>query len=108
MYLAGQEMRTVRELLRLLHTRGNVKTSGESPCELSPGCLDSDAGTWAALRAALDDGVAAEGTAAAALRSELAEARGVGPAALEGLLELARDAEDADVADRLAARLALG
>ena len=40
-----------------------------------------------------------------ALRAALAEARGVGPAAVEGLLEFFAGEADAAVADRLAARL---
>ena len=54
------------------------------------------AGSWPRLRSMLDD-------ADHRLRGELAEARGVGSAALEGLLEL--EAAELAAADRLAARL---
>ena len=63
------------------------------------------AGTWGALWAALD---ADDATPAGAdLRAALADARGVGDAALAGLRELAADADDRDVAARAAARLAI-
>ena len=55
----------------------------------------------AALRRSLSPTTAADD----ALRTALAEARGVGPAAVEGLLEFFASEADAAVADRLAARL---
>jgi len=58
-------------------------------------------GSWTALRRSLSPTTAADD----ALRTALAEARGVGPAAVEGLLEFFAGVEDAAVADRLAARL---
>ena len=58
-------------------------------------------GSWAALRRCLAPTTAADD----ALRTALAEARGVGPAAVEGLLEFFSGEADAAVADRLAARL---
>ena len=58
---------------------------------------------WAALWAALDDADATP--EAATLRATLAEARGVGAVALDGLLDLARDPDDRDVAQRAARRL---
>ena len=58
-------------------------------------------GSWAALRRCLAPTTAADD----ALRTALAEARGVGPAAVEGLLEFFCSEADAAVADRLAARL---
>ena len=58
-------------------------------------------GSWAALRRCFDPTTAADD----ALRTALVEARGVGPAAVEGLLEFFAGVEDAAVADRLAARL---
>ncbi len=58
-------------------------------------------GSWSALRRCFDPTTAADD----ALRAALAEARGVGPAAVEGLLEFFAGEADAAVADRLAARL---
>jgi NAD-dependent DNA ligase len=58
-------------------------------------------GSWAALRKCLSPTTAADD----ALRTALVDARGVGPAAVEGLLEFFAGEADAAVADRLAARL---